>query len=155
PSFYDSLSEKIEKIIEEYEAKRLSDEEYLKNMQDIRERMKKGENTPEVKKEHPSSIKDNTIAIVFYDNIFPDFTKIINNEEELAIFSIKVVEKLTEISKKPDWETNSDIHNEIAGFIEELLWDLEDEYNVKFDNLNEIIENVISIGIRRFSKRGY
>ena len=155
PSFYDSLSEKIEKTIEEYEAKRLSDEEYLKNMQDIRERMKKGENTPEVKKEHPSSIKDNTIAIVFYDNIFPDFTKIINNEEELAIFSIKIVEKLTEISKKPDWETNSDIHNEIAGFIEELLWDLEDEYNVKFDNLNEIIENVISIGIRRFSKRGY
>ena len=109
PSFYDSLSEKIEKTIEEYEAKRLSDEEYLKNMQDIRERMKKGENTPEVKKEHPSSIKDNTIAIVFYDNIFPDFTKIINNKEELAIFSIKVVEKLTEISKKPDWETNSDI----------------------------------------------
>ena len=30
-----------------------------------------------------------------------------------------------------------------------------DKYNVKFDNLNEIIENVISIGIRRFSKRGY
>lgn len=155
PSFYDSLSEKIEKTIEEYEAKRLSDEEYLKNMQDIRERMRKGESSSETKKEYPSSIKENTLATVFYDNIFSEFTKVINNEEELATLSLKLVEKLTEISKKPDWETNSDIHNEIAGFIEDLLWDLEDEYDVRFDNLNEIIENIISIGIRRFSKRGY
>ena len=68
---------------------------------------------------------------------------------------MNLVEKLSVISKKPDWETNLDIHNEIAKFIEDSLWDLEDEYDVKFDNINEIIENVISIGIRRFSKRGY
>lgn len=155
PSFYDSLSEKIKKTIEEYEAKRLSDEEYLENMQNIRERMKKGENSLDVKKEYPISIKENTAAIVFYDNVFYEFTKVIDNQEELANFSIKLVDKLTEISKKPDWESNTDVHNEIAGFIEELLWDFEDEYNVKFNNINQIIEDVISIGIRRYSKRGY
>lgn len=155
PSFYDSLSEKIEKTIEEYEAKRLSDEEYLKNMQDIRERMMKGEDSYERKKEYPNSLKENPLATIFYDNIFTEFSSVLDNEEELAQFAIKVVEKLTEISKKPDWETNSDIHNEIAGFIEDTLWDLEDLYDVKFDTLNEIIENIISIGIRRFSKRGY
>jgi hypothetical protein len=56
----------------------------------------------------------------------------------------------SEASKKPDWENNTEVRKTIEGQVEELLWDLEDEYSMKFDNLDTILATIYSIGINNY-----
>ena len=51
-----------------------------------------------------------------------------------------------------DWQTNKDIHNKIAQDIDDLFYDLEKNHGFKvdFDTIDKIIENVITVALRRF-----
>ena len=60
--------------------------------------------------------------------------------------------------KNPDeldtvnWQTNKDIHNKIAQDIDDLFYDLEKNHGFKvdFDTIDKIIENVITVALRKF-----
>ena len=51
-----------------------------------------------------------------------------------------------------DWQTNKDIHNKIAQDIDDMFYDIEKEkgIHVDFDSVDKIIENVITVALRRF-----
>lgn len=51
-----------------------------------------------------------------------------------------------------DCQTNKDIHNKIAQDIDDLFYDLEKNHGFKvdFDTIDKIIENVITVALRRF-----
>ena len=151
PAYYEKLSLKIKEIIEAYKNDRLSDEEKLKNAKDVRKMLLSQEN--QESENYPESIKDNRCARAIFDNIADEF-KFLGDKSSGVIESISISfdNIFKEASKKPEWANNSDVTNQIDGQIADILWDLEDEYNIKFENLDEIIIRVRNIGINNYSK---
>ncbi|MEA3552919.1 MAG: type I restriction endonuclease subunit R, partial [Campylobacterota bacterium] len=177
PAYYEKLSLRIKEIIEAYKDNRLSDEEKLKNAKDIRNLLI-SDNTND-KENYPEEIKNSQSAIAFYNNIGKYLDDAINNndysiyntdmvadvkpsygareeesekDEDIIIKTIvRINDTFKEVSKKPDWVNNTDVTNQIDGQIEDILWDLEDKYSINFDNIDEIVAKVRSIGISNYS----
>jgi len=151
PAYYEKLSLRIKEIIEEYNDNRLSDEEKLKNAKEIRNLLVSKD--VETKDNYPDSIKHNRCARAIFDNIRDEFNKLLGNNSE------KVLEKVAldfnqifkEASKKPDWVTNMVVINQIDKEIDEILWGIEDEYDVRFENTDKIVLKVRNIGINNYS----
>jgi type I restriction enzyme R subunit len=151
PAYYEKLSLRIKEIIEAYKNDRLTEEEKLKNAKDVRNMLLSGEN--EESENYPEDIKYNKCARAILDNISDEFKLLGDKSSEVAqSVSISFDNIFKEVSKKPDWVNNSNVANQIDGQIEDILWDLEDKYSVKFEDLDKIIARVRSIGINNYSK---
>jgi len=149
PAYYEKLAARIQEILEEYKDSRLSEEEKLKHAKDIRSLLM-SQNTTE-KNNYPESIRNNKCAIAFYDNLGEFISGLIKESDVLEEVVLKVNKIFNEVSKKPDWINNSDVTNQIEGQIEDILWDLEDEYDIQFENSDEIIGRIRNIGINNYS----
>lgn len=166
PAYYEKLSLRIKELIEEYKDKRLTEEEKLKQAKDIRDMMMSQE-TNEIDN-YPDSIKNNANAKAFYDNLESTFNEAVNNsdyaenvadtsatygnqqDDLLTQIVIEINNIFKEVSKKPDWKNNTDIRNQIDGKIDDILWDLEDSYNMKFDDVDILLNNIRNIGINNY-----
>jgi len=151
PAYYEKLSLRIKEIIEEYKDKRLSEEEKLKHAKDIRDMLMSNDDTQE--DNYPECIKKNRFAKAIYDNINEEFHSIFNEKSEaiLLSFSLDVDAVFIEVSKKPDWQNNTDVKNTIEGKIEDMLWNLEDDYEVSFEETSDLIARIRSIGVNNYS----
>lgn len=166
PAYYEKLSLRIKAIIEEYRDKRLTEEEKLKHAKDIRAMLLSEEGIEE--ETYPESIKHNVQARAFYDNLESRFEEAVN-KVDLRIFAaeessygnkpqedlltqtvLKINDIFKEASKKPDWKNNNDMRNRIEGEVEELFWDMEDTYGVKFNDSDELLAKIQSIGISNY-----
>ena len=67
-------------------------------------------------------------------------------------FMREIGSELIEKHDTVDWQSNKDIHNRIAQDIDDMFYRLETEQNFKidFDTIDKIIENVITVALRRF-----
>ncbi len=167
PAYYDKLSKRIAEIIEEYREKRLTEEEKLKHAKEIRDLLLKDE--VEEESNYPESIKHNIHARAFYDNLEERFGEAMNNVDERILVAeaplgyrskaeedlltqtvMKIVEIFQEASKKPDWKNNSDMRNKIEGQIDDLFWEMEDKYGLKFTNTDELLATIQQIGINNY-----
>ena len=167
PAYYDKLSKRIQEIIEEYKEKRLTEEEKLKHAKEIRDLLIKDEVVEE--SNYPDSIKHNAHARAFYDNLEERFMKAISNVDERIMVAeialgygnkpqvdlltqtvLQITEIFQEASKKPDWKNNSDVRNKIEGQIDDLFWDMEDKYSIRFDEGDELIATIQQIGVNNY-----
>jgi type I restriction enzyme R subunit len=151
PAYYEKLSLRIKEIIEAYKNDRLSDEEKLKNAKDIRNLLvAKDLDTDE---NYPEGIKHNKCARAIFDNMSDELNKLLGTSSEKVLESVSISFNniFKESSKKPAWVNNTDVTNQIDGQIENILWEIEDEYGVSFKNIDEIIARVRSIGINNYS----
>lgn len=149
PAYYEKLSKRIAEIIDEYKEKRLTEEEKLKQAKDIRSLLLSGS---EDKNEHyPGGISTSQTKAI-YDNTLGFFDKVANAEDSDIVSDIvlQIHDIFTEASKKPDWKNNSEVRKGIEGQVEELIWDIEDEYNVKFENLDTILATIYNLGINNY-----
>jgi len=149
PVYYDKLSKRIQEVLERYKENRLSDEEKLKYAKDIRSMLTK--NNDEEYDKYPEAIRTSKVAKSFYDNLQKNMGFL--KENILIDFIIKTEEVFKEFSKKPDWENNVDVKNEIDQVIDDLLWDIENINNVKFSSYDEIISEIRSIGISNYAEK--
>jgi type I restriction enzyme, R subunit len=151
PAYYEKLSLRIKEIIEAYKNDRLSDEEKLQNAKDVRNLLVAKD--VETDENYPESIKHNKCARAIFDNMADEFNELLgtSSEEVLEKVSLSFNDIFKESSKKPDWVNNTNVTNQIDGQIEDVLWELEDEYSVSFNNIDEIISRVRSIGINNYS----
>ena len=139
PAFYEKLSEKIKRIIKDYESKRITEEEFLKEALEIKSETR-GENQEENLK-YDERIRDNKCARAIYDNT----EKYINYKEALIEFSLFVDKLFKEKSNKPDWQDIKSIRDDIMNDIDDKLdnledWDLWVRYSQKteFTFVNEL-----------------
>ncbi len=146
PAYYEKLSKRIQEILDLYKMGRLTDREKLKYAKDIRSMIIK---QMDIEK-YPEKIKNNIVAKAFYDN-FQNEMEFLSNKIFIDTI-LKIDNIFREVSKKPDWENNSDIKNRIEQEIDDILWELEEEYNIKFNNYNEIISKIRLIGINNYAK---
>jgi type I restriction enzyme R subunit len=167
PAYYDKLSKRIAEIIEEYKEKRLTEEEKLKHAKEIRDLLIKDEVVED--ENYPESIKHNAHARAFYDNLEERFSEAMNNVDERIMVAevpmgygnkpqedlltqtvLRIVDIFQEASKKPDWKNNSDMRNKIEGQIDDLFWEMEDKYGVKFSQSDELLATIQQIGVNNY-----
>ena len=167
PAYYDKLSKRIQEIIEAYKEKRLTEEEKLKHAKEIRQMLLESEG--EETNSYPQRIQHNAPARAFYDNLEEKFAEAMNRvdkriwvaEAPLAYGSkpqddlltqtvLKIADIFKEASKKPDWKNNRDMRNKIEGEIEDLFWEMEDTYGLKFDDSDALLATIQQIGINNY-----
>lgn len=148
PAFYEKLSEKIKRIIKDYESKRISKEIFLKEAMKIKLELC-GESYEENIK-YDEKIRDNKCARAVYDNT----EKYIKDKETLIEFSLFVDELFKSKSNKPDWQNSSDIIISIENDIDDKLRDLEDKSKIeKLDNetVMDFLRTLRKIGLKAYS----
>lgn len=150
PAYYDSFSKRIKDALEEYKNRVITEAEYLSKLKSIMEDYRKG--TTNIS--YPEKIKGNVHAQAFYGvitAILDDVMDISANIDVISDISIRITEIIDE-HNMVDWQTNKDIHNKIAQDIDDMFYDIEKEkgIHVDFDSVDKIIENVITVALRRF-----
>ena len=147
PAYYKRFSERIEKIIEDYKARRISDAEYLNKMQDLKKQYREKED--EVS--YPECLKDNRNAIAFYGVVNEETSKYRTDDEKLGEVALKI-SKVIEENSKVDWHDNVDVHNKIAQEIDDILYDYTRDTGIEipFEEIDKIIERIKSVALKRY-----
>ena len=147
PAFYKSIAKQIQDVIDEYKAKRLSEEEKLAKAKQLKDLIT-GALKPNEDR-YPKEFNGKEILFAIYDNLLD----ILGNVELADIetvaknLSMKFYEIYEKASKKPEWHKNMDVENEITSQMEDALWEIEDEYDVSIDEKEKIYQTIRGIGI--------
>ncbi|WP_233144783.1 type I restriction endonuclease subunit R [Campylobacter pinnipediorum] len=149
PAFYEKISQRIKEILEQYKENRLTEEDKLKQAKDLRQMIT---NANQNKDKYPSEIQNKKGAIAFYDNM-ADFLNLALQKDEKALedVALKLDDIFKQVAKKPDWKNNSDAKDQIEKQIYDVLWDLEDAYDIKLENIEEMVGKIRNIGINNYS----
>ena len=150
PAYYDSFSKRIKEALEEYKNRVISEAEYLDKMKAIMADYRKG--TTNIT--YPEKIKGNVHAQAFYGvitAILDDEVDINGNIDIISDISLEVT-SIIQNHDMVDWQTNKEIHNKIAQDIDDMFYKLEKEngFVIDFDTIDKIIENIITVALRRF-----
>ena len=147
PAFYKSIAQQIQDIIDEYKAKRLSEEEKLAKAKLLKDLI-----TGALKPNEdrcPKEFNGKKILFAIYDNLLDILGDVglVNVEVVAKNLSVKFYEIYEKASKKPEWHKNKDVENEITSQMEDALWEIEDEYGVSIDEKEKIYQTIRGIGI--------
>lgn len=147
PAFYKSIAQQIQDIIDEYKAKRLSEEEKLAKAKLLKDLIT-GALKPNEDR-YPKEFNGKKILFAIYDNLLDILAdvELVDVEVVAKNLSVKFYEIYEEASKKPEWHKNKDVENEITSAMEDALWEVEDEYGVSIDEKEKIYQTIRGIGI--------
>ena len=152
PAFYKSIAQQIQDIIDEYKAKRLSEEEKLAKAKLLKDLIT-GALKPNEDR-YPKEFNGKKILFAIYDNLLDILGDVglMDVETVAKNLSLKFYEIYEKASKKPEWHKNKDVENEITSQMEDALWDVEDEYGVSIDEKEKIYQTIRGIGISFYAK---
>ena len=147
PAFYKSIAQQIQDIIDEYKAKRLSEEEKLAKAKLLKDLIT-GALKPNEDR-YPKEFNGKKILFAIYDNLLDILAdvELVDIEAVAKNLSVKFYEIYKEASKKPEWHNNKDVENEITSAMEDALWKIEDEYDVSIDEKEKIYQTIRGIEI--------
>jgi len=147
PAFYKSIAQQIQDIIDEYKAKRLSEEEKLAKAKLLKDLIT-GALKPNEDR-YPKEFNGKKILFAIYDNLLDILAdvELVDIEAVAKNLSVKFYEIYKEASKKPEWHNNKDVENEITSAMEDALWEIEDEYDVSIDEKEKIYQTIRGIEI--------
>ncbi len=152
PSYYRKFSQMVQKTLDEYKAKRISESEYLEQMYKHYDSYEEEDIIG-----YPDKIKANSHAKAFYGSI----TDVIKEAEaaydtdplgnEFAGLSIDIEDAIRSLTKV-DWHNNKDINNEITQAIEDLTFDFSHEHGLKlpWSVIDKITMEIKKIAYERF-----
>ncbi|WP_459827722.1 type I restriction endonuclease subunit R [Campylobacter concisus] len=152
PAFYKSIAQQIQDIIDEYKAKRLSEEEKLAKAKLLKDLIT-GALKPNEDR-YPKEFNGKKILFAIYDNLLDILAdvELMDVEAVAKNLSMKFYEIYEEASKKPEWHKNKDVENEITSQMEDALWEIEDEYGVSIDEKEKIYQTIRGIEISFYVK---
>lgn len=150
PAYYESFSQRIKEALEEYKNKVITEAEYLEKMRKIMDDYRKG--TTNIT--YPDKIKNDVHAQAFYGVISAVLDDVIDLNKNIDIVT-DISLRITDIIKEHDmvdWHNNQTIHNKIAQDIDDLFYEYETTcgFKIDFDTVDKIIDNVITVALRRF-----
>lgn len=169
PAYYASFSKRIKDTLDQYKDHVITEAEYLEKMRTIMEDYRQGRS--EII--YPESIKNNVHAQAFYGVIVPlvaeekkdnrflaaetqepfgteEYTKI-SMQDFCALIAIEIV-KIVKKRSKVDMAHNQTIRDQIAQDIDDLFFECEKKYGIKFAyaTVDKIIDNIETVALRRF-----
>ena len=152
PAFYKSIAQQIQDIIDEYKAKRLSEEEKLAKAKLLKDLIT-GALKPNEDR-YPKEFNGKKILFAIYDNLLDILAdvELMDVETVAKNLCMKFYEIYEQASKKPEWYKKMDVENEITSQMEDALWEVEDEYGVSIDDKEKIYQTIRGIGISFYAK---
>jgi type I restriction enzyme R subunit len=150
PAYYMKFSEMLEEVIRAFRQQRLSAVEYLRKVMSISNSVinKAGD-------EIPQAVSKNDVKGAFY-RTFREMLKKTDGIEKVEDIGIKaslgtydIVERLRIVN----WINNDDVKNQMRNEIEDLLFDIQEEYKYKlsFDVIDEILETCLNIAMKKLA----
>ncbi|MBE7474681.1 MAG: restriction endonuclease subunit R [Anaerolineae bacterium] len=151
PAFYKKFSRMIDETIEAYKAGRLSELEYLKQMEQTRDEMRTGQDETT-----PQKLRRYKHAPAYFGVIreplgqYSPQSSGVNMEELMADLAIKL-EEIIERKKVRDWVNNLDTQNQMKREMEDYLVSLKDHYEVPmtYGDIDLILDSVIEVARQR------
>lgn len=155
PAFFKSLSEMLQQAIDDYKLERITEAEYLKQVQDAQDKAKKGR-TNDV----PTVLINRDIARAFYgeilavlkDKVHEDALK--STAAGIAIQTDDIIKSHVLDTNFPiiDWHKNDELIRRIKQDLDDFLFDLSNEhqFNLAFDTIDTLIEQIIGIAKVRY-----
>lgn len=146
PYFYDEISNKIQKIIDEYKEGRLSEKQKFDELKSIHANIL--ENKEIQNKQYPKELQKAT-SKAFYDSLKGILKDL--KEENFISLALEIDEIFMQKSKKPEWKNNSDIRNEILNEIEDVIFSF--HKHITTEELDELGKQFFEIGIFHYGNK--
>lgn len=149
PAFYKKFSKMLEEVIEQYSQRRLSDAEFLKSVTDIMiaVRDKRDNDTP-------PELLNNDNAQTFFRNSKEILKDNYSNDtsKQLSIELGLNIDTIIKSNIVVDWKVKQDIINKMKQEIDDMIYDLQDKYDIQIESkeLNALIEKSIEIAKNRY-----
>lgn len=150
PAFYEKFSKLIQQAIDDFRAKRISDQEYLQRVADIRENVvsRKHDDVPRV-------LQGNDHAMAFYGILKPFFvdsaaggTKVDEVASEAALAIAKIFEKNLKVNFWDDFDAQKRTMNDIDDYLYDTLKG-DRGIDLSTDQMDEIIERTMQLARHR------
>jgi type I restriction enzyme, R subunit len=141
PILYLRLSQLIQTAIDAHRAKRLSDRDYLQQMQEHLETARtRGANTV------PAKLRNRQQARAYY-NVLKDKLEAQIQNLDLLVSLATGIDDIIIQHKVRDWHTNPDIKNQMHNAIDDLVHDLKKTHNlfIPWRDLDETIDKIMNI----------
>ncbi len=148
PAFYEKFSKLIQKVIEDFRARLISDLDYLDKISEIREKIvsRQREDVPEI-------IRENDEACAYYGMAAGYFSEQdLQVGEELIAYMSTSFQQAFEEERVVDFWNNQEAVNRVKGSMDDFFFDvLKEKYQVELkpEQMNEIIENTMQIAKNR------
>lgn len=159
PAFYKKFSEMLKETIREYEDRRITESEYLRRAQDIKDAVLNHRDS-----DMPEVLKEREIAQAFYGINLDFFKEKVKDNEKLKHLAAVTALDINEIVQdtvlakgkpKVDWHTKSKLLGQLSIDIGDYLIDeVRDKYNISlsFGEMDAIAEKCIEIAKIRYRK---
>ncbi len=151
PVFYGKFSELIQQAIDDFRNKRISDLQYLKQVQQLYKNVKEHRD-----EDIPKELEDNDDAKAFFNLLKKHLSKYLGEDKHalntvltqfaLAFYAIFQERKIV------DWQRNEDIQKLIMNNLDDYLYDVvRDKHNIKLnqEDMNLIIESALELAKHR------
>lgn len=151
PIFYKKLSQVIKEAIDDYHQHRIKEADYLKKAKDYENQFHTGK-----QKNVPSSIQHKPNAIAYYNLVNAVLENSFNNQpkpkEIQAALTIEIEDCIKNVVYENntliiDWQINTELENKIKIKIDDLIYNKQQHYDIKFtyDKIDELIEEIIKV----------
>jgi len=147
PVFYDSLSVKIDQILQDYKSGLLDAQNKLQSAYKVREDLCKHKWQQDQK--YPKAILEKGgFAKSLYDNLQDDMKFLSVDQFESIIINIDDIFK--DAAVKPGWKNNIDVKNSIDQKIDDMFFTIEKELSIKVDShqITKLLQTILSLGIK-------
>jgi type I restriction enzyme R subunit len=149
PKFYERFSRMLDKVLEDYRNKRISDAERLKKAQEIMEsvRDRTGESVPTV-------LKNRDIAKAYFGwaqaHLTPFFEGVSDFDEIAAGLAIQI-EAAIDTLRIVNWKSDTDVKNKMENAIEDAIIAAQASAtsDIPFDAIDKIISESLDIAMKR------
>ncbi|MEL7656510.1 MAG: DEAD/DEAH box helicase, partial [Bacillota bacterium] len=133
-----------------YKAKRITDVDYLKRMNEVKQDYRKGYSGTV----YPEKIKNNIHAQALYGvtkDILREKFDLFELDDVLAELSIDM-DTVIERHSKVDWHDNPDVHKVITRSLDDLLYMLKKKHlpDLTFEQIDRIIDTIKTVALRRY-----
>jgi len=153
PAFYKKFSEMLKETIADYEAKRISEVEYLNRVQDIMNNV-----LAHTDSDIPVILQNEDVAKAFYgvcnevwQNKFDDET----TRKQIAANTALAIDEIILKSLKVNWQNEVDVPKKMAHQIGDYLLDeIKDKYNLdlSFEEIDNIAERCVVVAKIRYTR---
>jgi len=144
PAFYSKFSRLLEEVLEAYYAGRILALEALEKIKDISTKV-----TTHTDKDIPEELYGKDMARRYFGMIRENLAEYISDDNKPGTkIALRIVERLAR-HKIRDWRTNHDALNRMRGEIDDIIFDIADEFALKIplEQHDAIIDRCIEIAI--------
>jgi type I restriction enzyme, R subunit len=153
PAFYKKFSEMLKQTIADYEAKRISEAEFLNKVKDIMDAV-----LSHTDSDIPASLQNADVAKAFYGITNEELEGKLNDTETRKNIAANTALEIDEIIKKlikVNWQNEVDIPKKMIHQIGDYFIDeIRDKYNIQmsFEEIDKIAERCVDVAKIRYKK---